>query len=173
MARSAILFGEIEGKDSVYSVWALQYLRMAKRTNGIGVAGLPMLLHRTAGKLVIFGATFIILGAVNQLYKILDFLIRVLRQQFDLRRLQQVLRQLLKEFRHCPASQLHLLELIGCGPRAAGKPNLFVTKFNLHQVARQFAARAPQIDLKNESVLPRAAFEHPLQRVLETRPPSQ
>src|SRR6516165_5642732 len=86
--RSAILFGEIEGKDPIHSIWALQYLRMAKRTNGIVVAGLPVLLHRAAGKLVIFGATFIILGVVNKLNKIVDFVIRVFRQHLDLRRLQ-------------------------------------------------------------------------------------
>src|SRR6516165_4536655 len=54
--------------------------------------------------------------------------------------------------------------MIGRGPRATGKTNLFLTKFNLHQVAWQLAARAPQIDLEGQSVLPRAAVEHPLQR---------
>ena len=39
--RSAILFGEIEGKDPIHSVWALQHLRMAKRAD-IVVAGLPL-----------------------------------------------------------------------------------------------------------------------------------
>src|SRR4026208_282069 len=77
--RSAILCSEIEGKDPIHSVWALQHLRMAKRANRIVVAGLPVFLHRTAGKLVILGATFIILGVVDELNKIVDFLVRELR----------------------------------------------------------------------------------------------
>src|SRR5262245_31598299 len=89
--RSAILFGEIEGKDPIHSIWALQHLRMAKCANRIVVASLPVFLHRAAGKLVIFGATFIILGAVDELYKIVDFLIRELRQSLGFRRVQQVL----------------------------------------------------------------------------------
>src|SRR5262249_55404851 len=87
----AILFGEIEGKDTVRSVRALQHLRMTKRADCIVVTGLPVLLHRAAGKLVILGATFIILGAVDELYEIVDLLIRKLRQPLGLRRLQQVL----------------------------------------------------------------------------------
>src|ERR1700731_730951 len=90
-SHSAILRGEIEGKDPIRSVRALQHLRMAKRANRIVVARLPVFLHRAAGKLVIFGATFIILGVVDELYKIVDFLIRELRQPLGLRRLQQVL----------------------------------------------------------------------------------
>src|SRR4029434_7443847 len=74
--RCAILSGEIEGKDPIHSVWALQHLRIAKRENRIVVAGLPVFLHRAAGKLVIFGVTFIILGAVDELYKIVDFFVQ-------------------------------------------------------------------------------------------------
>ena len=89
--RSALLFVEIEGKDSLHSVGALQHLRIAKRANRIAVASLPVLLHRAAGKLVIFGNTFIILGVVDELDKIVDFLIRELCQPLGFRRLQQVL----------------------------------------------------------------------------------
>src|SRR6476659_5189104 len=89
--RSAILFGEIEGKDPIHSVWALQHLRIAKRENRIVVAGRPMFDHRAAGKLVIFGGAFIILGVVDELDKIVDFIIRELRQPLGFRRLQQVL----------------------------------------------------------------------------------
>lgn len=89
--RSAILCGEIESKDPIHSVWALQHLWMAKRANRIVVAGLPVFLHRTAGKFVILGATFIILGVVDELYKIVDFIIREFRQPLGLGRLQQVL----------------------------------------------------------------------------------
>src|SRR6476659_687743 len=89
--RSAILFGEIEGKDPIHSVWALQHLRIAKRANCIVVAGRPMFDHRAAGKLVIFGVTFIIFGAVDELYKIVDFIVREFRQLLRFRRLQQIL----------------------------------------------------------------------------------
>src|SRR4030095_6292542 len=68
--RSASLCGEIEGKDPIHSVWALQHLRIAKRANRIAVASLPVFLHRAAGKLVIFGGTFIILRVVDELDKI-------------------------------------------------------------------------------------------------------
>jgi hypothetical protein len=37
----AILCGEIEGRDPIRSVRALQHLRMAKRADRIVVAGLP------------------------------------------------------------------------------------------------------------------------------------
>src|SRR6478735_2448224 len=78
--RSVILFSEIEGKDPIRSVRALQHLRIAKRANCIVVAGRPMFDHRAAGKLVIFGVTFIILGAVDELYKIIDFIVGELGQ---------------------------------------------------------------------------------------------
>src|SRR4029453_4491078 len=89
--RCAILCGEIEGKDPIHFVWALQHLRITKGANRIPVASLPVFLHRAARKLVIFGGTFIILGAVDELDKIVDFLIRELRQPLGFRRLQQVL----------------------------------------------------------------------------------
>src|SRR5262245_49802530 len=44
--RSALLFGENEGKDPIRSLWALQHLRIAKRANRIAVASLPVFLHR-------------------------------------------------------------------------------------------------------------------------------
>src|SRR5262245_15301898 len=134
--RSALLFGEIEGKDPIRSLWALQHLRIAKRANRIAVASLPVFLHRAAGKLVIFGGTFIILGVVDELDKIVDFLIRELRQPLGLRRLQQVLGKFLEYFRRGPASHLHLLELIGRSPRAAGIADVLLPQFNLGQVAR-------------------------------------
>src|ERR1700741_509279 len=132
--RSARLFAEIEGKDPIRSLWALQHLRIAKRANRIAVASLPVCLHRAARKLVIFGGTFIILGVVDELYKIVDFLIRELRQPFAFRRLQQVLGKFLEHFRRCPASYLQFLELIGHGPRAAGVANVLLPQFNLGEV---------------------------------------
>jgi hypothetical protein len=57
-----------------------------------------------------------------------------------------------------------LLELIGRGPRAARKADLLLTQFGFDQVAWQFAARVPEIDLKGERVPSRTAVEHPLQR---------
>src|SRR5262245_30835529 len=104
--RSAILCGEVEGKDPIRSVGALQHLRIAKRANRIAVTSLPVFLHRTAGKLVIFGGTFIILGVVDELDKIVNFLIRELRQPLGFRRLQQVLGKFFEYFRRCPASHL-------------------------------------------------------------------
>src|SRR5262249_39872658 len=89
--RSAILCGEIEGKDPIRSGWALQHLRIAKRANRIAVASLPVLLHRAAGKLVIFWGAFIILGVVDELGKIVDFVVREVPQPLGFRRLQQVL----------------------------------------------------------------------------------
>src|SRR5262249_32792304 len=88
---SAILNGEIEGKDPVRSAGALQHLRIAKRANRIAVASLPVFLHRAAGKLVILGITFVILGAVDELYEIVDFLVCELRQLLGFRRMQQFL----------------------------------------------------------------------------------
>src|SRR5215475_1421819 len=134
--RSASLCGEIEGKDTVGSGWALQHLRIAKRTNRVVVAGLPVFLHSAAGKLEIFGTTFIIFGAVDELDKIVDFLIRELGQPFDFGRLQQVLGKFLEYFRGCPASHLQALEMIGRSPRAAGEPNVLLPHFNLDHVAR-------------------------------------
>src|SRR4029434_2726347 len=89
--RCAILSGEIEGKDPIHSVWALQHLRIAKRANRIAVASLPVFLHRAAGNLVIFGGPFIMLRVVDELDKIVNFLIREFRQPLGFRRLQQVL----------------------------------------------------------------------------------
>src|SRR5262252_4848655 len=90
-SRSAILLREIKGKDPVRAVWPSQHLRMAKRTNRVAVARLPVLLHRAAGELEIFRATFIILCLVDELYKIVDLPVRLLRQHLALRCLQQVL----------------------------------------------------------------------------------
>src|SRR4029077_5165302 len=89
--RSALLFGEIEGKDPLYSVGALQHLRIAKRPNRIAVASLPVFLHRAAGKLVIFRGTLIFFGVEEELENFVAFLTREPRQPLGLRRLQQVL----------------------------------------------------------------------------------
>ena len=77
--RSAILCGEIEGKDPIHSVWALQHLRMAKRANRIVVAAFQCSSIVRRELLVIFGATFVILGVVDQLCRIVDFLVHGLR----------------------------------------------------------------------------------------------
>src|SRR5262252_7073706 len=74
--RSAILLREIEGEDPIRSVRPLQHLRMAKRANRIAVAGLPVLLHRAAGELVILGGTFVVLGLVDELDEVVDLLVR-------------------------------------------------------------------------------------------------
>src|SRR5262249_54344789 len=140
---AARLVGEVQGKDPIRSLWSLQHLRIAQRANRIAVTSRPVFLHRTAGKLVIFGGTFIILGVVDELDKIVDFLIRKLRQPLGFRRLQQVLGKFLEYFRRCPASHLQFLEMIGRSPRAAGESNVLLPHFNLGQVARSFAAPAP------------------------------
>ena len=57
-----------------------------------------------------------------------------------------------------------VLVLVGRRPRAAGELDFLLPHFGFAEIARQFAARAPEIDLERQRVQPRPAVEHPLQR---------
>src|SRR5437588_390594 len=62
------------------------------------------------------------------------------------------------------AQLLVVLVLIGGGAGAARIDDFLVPRFDLGHVARQLAARVPQIDLERERVEPRLVLQYPLQR---------
>ena len=70
----------------------------------------------------------------------------------------------LKEVVDARRNSCDSLEFIGGRPRAAGKADFLLAQFGLDQIAREAAARAPQIDLKGQRILARLAGKHPLQR---------
>src|SRR3984893_16348190 len=66
---------EIEGKDAVRTLRALQHLRMAQSANRVVVARPPMFFHRPAREFVVLGGSLVVLGAIDQLDQIVDFLV--------------------------------------------------------------------------------------------------
>src|ERR1700730_14832034 len=71
---------EIEGEHTINYLRVFPYFRVAQGANGIAVAALPVLFHRSARELVILGCPLVILGTVDQLDQIIDFLVRLQRE---------------------------------------------------------------------------------------------
>ena len=78
--------------------------------------------------------------------------------------MQQLLRDFGEELRRRAPENLLLLELAGRQSRAAGVADLLLPRLCLNQIARKFAASAPQIDLEGERVPAGATVEDPVER---------
>src|SRR5258708_15923739 len=103
------------------------------------------------------------LRPVNQLHEVVDLTVGAWAQHVDLGTVLELRRELLEQVRERVAEPLRVLEAVGVGPRAARILDLLLARRYLGHVAREGAARAPEIDLEGQCVLARLALEHPLQ----------
>jgi hypothetical protein len=70
----------------------------------------------------------------------------------------------LREGSRAPSGTLVLLELIGVGARATRILDFLLAHHDIGQIARNLAARTPEIHLKGQRVLAGALLNDPLQR---------
>src|ERR1700733_11391815 len=148
----AAIAEEVEGEDAFAIGGALQHLWMAQRANGVVKAGLPMLLHTGARKVVILRMALVVLGAIDQVHNVVDFVITKRMQELRLGAVAQRLGKLREQGGKRPAQPLNAFEAISPGAGPTRKLDFLLTSCHLCQGARQFAARVPQIHLKCQSV---------------------
>lgn len=153
----------VEGANAIHLVRKLQDFRVANGADDILVAGDPVLLHGPAGELVVLGDAFVVLGVINQLHDIADFLVSLRREQAHFRTVQQFGGKVLHQAGEGYTELLGLLVLISCRPRATGELDFLQPHLGFAEIARQFTARTPEVDLEGQCVQPRSAVEHPLQ----------
>src|SRR5581483_9535891 len=160
----AIAF-EIEGEDAVCARRASQHLRMAQRAQGVMVACTPVILHRQTRELVVLGMPLVVLRPVDQVDDVVDLLTRHRLQDLQVLGLIDIVGKRAHQGGKRTLNPVHVLELISARPGSAGKLNLFLTGRDFGDVSRKLAARAPEIDLKCQRILPAGtALNHPLQR---------
>ena len=104
------------------------------------------------------------------MHDIADLFVGLRREHFDFWMVAQFGRDILEEVRDGYAELLGPLVLIGRRPRTTGKLDFLQSHFGFAQIARQFTARTPEIDLMSSRG--RLSSTHS-SGVLETRPPSQ
>src|SRR5262249_44666391 len=85
---------------------------MAQRTHRVVVPGVPVVDHAVAGKLVILGLDFVILGAVDQVHDLVDVAVRGAPKQFSLVRFEDFGWNLFQKSREGHADALDLFEVI-------------------------------------------------------------
>ena len=138
---------------------------MAERAHRIVVARSPMLLHCPPGKLVILRVALVILGAIDQLNDVVDFLVRLCREQLRLGSLQQIRAVILARSLAVARRSICCFLNWSVAIRVRLEKRISFWRVSaLEQIARKLAAGAPQIDLEGERVLSRPAVQHPLQR---------
>src|SRR5262245_35004324 len=165
---SARLFATVDGKvDSRHSSAVrrpFQRLGMPQGADRIVVSGIPVVGHAGAGKLVVLGLNLVVLRAINQVHDLVYLAIRDGPKKLAVLGLEHFRRDLVQDVGQRDPNALNLLELIGVGPRPAGILNLLLSRQDVIEIARQLAARAPQVDLEYERVQAGIALHHPLQR---------
>jgi len=115
---------------------ALQNLGMAQGPNRVVVAGLPMLLHRSSGKLVVLRHTLVIFGVVDEIDDVVDFFVGLASEKVCLRQLPQLIGEPFEEMVGCPPYELRSFELIDGRPRATRKPDVLLALVGLDQITR-------------------------------------
>src|SRR5215471_3585351 len=145
---------EVESANAFRWFRALEHFRIAQRINNIVVPGVPVLFHGETGKFIILHDTLILSCVIDQVDDIADFVISLCLQCSYVVSLAYFVRKLLDEIGNSQAKLLRLFVVICRCPGAAGKLNFLLTHLSLGQIARQLAARAPEIDLEGQRILP-------------------
>src|SRR5262249_25978987 len=145
-------FRKIESTNALHPIGKLQNLTMAERPNGVVVSGAPMLLHRPARELKIFDDAFIALAVVNQLNDVTNLVISLLFKSFHIFIRVQALWKLLYEARERKTKLLLPLVLVGRRSGAARVLDILEPHIDLSHVARHLTTRAPEVNLKRESI---------------------
>src|SRR5262245_15580353 len=160
----ATVDGKVEGRHSSAVRRPFQRLGMPQGADRIVVSGIPVVGHAGAGKLVVLGLNLVVLRAINQVHDLVDLAIRDSPKKLAVLGLEHFRRDLVEDVGQRDPNALNLLELIGVGPRPAGILNLLLPRQDIVEIARQLAARTPQVDLEYERVEAGIALHHPLQR---------
>src|SRR5262245_1712046 len=160
----ATVDGKVEGRHSSAVRRPFQRLGMPQCADRIVVSGIPVVGHAGAGKLVVLGLNLVVLRAINQVHDLVDLAIRDSPKKLAVLGLEHFRWDLVEDVGQRDPNTLNLLELIGVGPRPARILNLLLPRQDVVEIARQLAARAPQVDLEYERVQAGIALHHPLQR---------
>src|SRR5208283_2971501 len=164
---------QIEGEEAVLAIGPFQHLRVAERAHRSVVARIPVLLHHPPRKLVILGGPLVILGPIDQLNDVVDFLVRFCGEHLRLGSLQQILGHLGQQLGDRTAKKLLLLELVRRHPGAAGQTDILLARLALEQIAWNSPRALQRSSWKAiVSFLGEVSSTH-CSGVLETRPPSQ
>ena len=154
----------VESSNTIAVFGPFQRAEVIERTDGVVVAGAPMILHGEPREGVVLGAVFVAEGAVDKVDDVVDFVIREAAQGLSLRSIAHLFWQLFADLGDRVPQSLHLDEAIDIVARAARIENFLTSRLDIDDISRQGAARIPQIDLKDQRVLPWSELQHPLQR---------
>src|SRR6185369_16627665 len=147
----ATLRGKVKCIDTFVISRTFKHLAMTQRATDVVVTSAPMLLHAQSRKLVVLRMAFIIFGPIDQMDDVVNLAFRDTIEKPSLRACLQILRQFFEETRKSMSQLLFILELI----------RLFA-RCNFKNVAREFATRAPQVNLEREGVATRFRIDYPL-----------
>src|SRR6202043_2862467 len=106
---------KIERKETFVVVGALENVGVAQCAASVVVAGAPMLFHTEPRELVILGVTLVVPGAVYELNDVVDLTVRGGAEQLCVRRIPQIVRQLLKQAGSRAPQFLNVPELVRPG----------------------------------------------------------
>src|SRR6266404_1631623 len=124
----------------------------------------PVLDHADVGKIVILGIRFVVLAAVDQMHHGDGVFLGGFAQKFDRWIVLEIIGQFADQVAHRLAGIVNLPVLVGIHAGAAGKTDVFLALGCVEKRGRQEAARAEQIDLKDQEVGPACFIQHIIQR---------
>src|SRR4029450_5848383 len=107
--------------------------------------------------------SFVAFAAINQVNKVADFVVGLLLEQLEIRVAFLFFGKSFEEIGRRSAELLLIFVPICALTRAPRKTNLFLAHVQFREITRKPAARAPEIDLEGERVLPWPGVDHPLQ----------
>src|SRR5271165_7424531 len=114
-ALLGIVLAKIESAHAFNPIRKLHHFGVRERAQGVVVAALPVLFHRSAGKFEVLGNALVASGAIDQVDDIADFIVYFPFENSCILTVAKLLRNPLQEVRHCVTKLLGLLVVIGCG----------------------------------------------------------
>src|SRR6266403_5671894 len=142
----------------------LQPILVTHRQMNVTRARAPVLDHADVRKVIVLGRRFVILAAIDQMHHGDGVFLGGLPQEFGRRIVLEMFGQFSDQVAHRLAGVVNLLVLVGIHPGAAGKADVFLALGGLEQRYRQRPARAEQIDLEDQQVVPDAFIQHIVER---------
>src|SRR5882762_9992631 len=149
---------EIESHDALEVVRPCKHLGMAQGADRIVVPCLPVVLHAEAREFVVLRVPLVLLGAIDELDKVVHLGGGVRLEERHLRAVAELLGELLQHPRDGIPQLLRVFEPVRVAARATRILNLLLPRHHLADGARQRPARAPQVDLEGECVATRLAL---------------
>ncbi len=90
---------KVEDRDTIVAVGPFQHLRVAKGTDRIVVAGVPLLLHAEPGERVVLGVALVVPVAIGQLDEAIDLAIGLGGEKLRFRTASDGRRETVEQFR--------------------------------------------------------------------------